>query len=168
MTLKNQEFTLNDATVANKNGISPLVQSNLMNNTQNTFITLMHDTIKTAKKLLWGLGKFLMSTSESISFMWDVALNSVLGLLKTGGEAFNTVVTKIKEIPVLSFGADGINEVVKTSLDVIESNTKHDIETRKMAFTTLSQKLSQSGGQFLPEKMSNPTNDDDVLFFPSS
>lgn len=136
--------------------------------TANPLNTLASETINTANKMLWGIGKFILSTSESANFIWDIILNSILNLLKTGGATYNAVAAKISQVPVLGFGANGVNELIKTSLDAMESNAKHDMETRKNALATLNQQMIESGAKLSVKTDTNPSTNFNTIFFPSN
>lgn len=162
MSLENQEFAVN------KNGLlSAFVPSKFFNNAQNTFLSTTEDSWRIMHRVLWSIGKFFLSAGESFNSAWDVALSSVLSLLKTGGVAYNAVVSRIGHVPVLGFGASGVNEVIKTSLDVVESNAKHDMAARRKAFVMLNHKINESGTR-LSGQSDRPLNHASTVLFPQN
>lgn len=97
------------------------------------------------EKIVWGLGKFLLSAGESVNSAWDMALDAALRMLKTGGAIYDSAAGVVGYVPLLGYGASGVGEAIKVSLAVTESNVKHDMDARKRAFETLNQKLTDGG-----------------------
>lgn len=167
MPLEQQEFAgINEA--GNTNSLlSSFISPSLFGNTQQTFKTFTQETAKTSEKMLWTVGKFLLSQGESVNFLWDVALKTVLNLLKTGGDAHHAVTAKINHVPLLGYGASGIDEVIKTSLDVIEKNVNNDIQVRKNAFASLNREIQNSGSRRFHQTSLPPANNKNSVVFPS-
>lgn len=134
-----------------ENGLQPaaFAPSGLYNIVQHAFqSTAPGDSWSAAvHRALWNVGKFLLSVGESFNTAWDVALNTVVSLLKTGGAAFDAVVSRIGRVPVLGFGASGVNEAIKASVDTVESNARHDTAARRRAFAALNSKIDESGAR---------------------
>lgn len=100
-----------------------------------------------AHRALWSVGKFLLSAGESVNTAWDAALSTAVRLLKTGGAAFDALVSRVGRVPVLGFGASGVNEAIKASVDTVESNARHDTAARRRAFAALNRQIDESGAR---------------------
>lgn len=110
------------------------------------------ETVKTTEKMAWGVGKFLVGAGESINYAVDVALGAVLGLLKAGGRAYDSVAVRVGHVPVVGFSAAGVGEAIKTALEALDSDVKHSMHVRKNAFETLNRKLAVSGARLRREQ----------------
>lgn len=139
-----QDFAVSgngSASAGNQSPWSP----NVLSDARNAFGSLGRETVNTTHKMLWGLGKLLLSAGESVNFVWDVALNAVLSLLKTGGAAYGAVAEKVADVPIVGYGAGGVREVISATLGAAESNARHDMQVRRDAFAALAAKLEESG-----------------------
>jgi hypothetical protein len=68
-------------------------------------------------------------------------------LVKTGGAAYGAIADRVADVPVIGYVAGGVGEAVKTTVGAVESNARHDVETRKRAFAELNAKLNESGAR---------------------
>lgn len=112
--------------------------------------SLALDTGRVSDKVLWSVGKVLLSASESINYVWDVALHASVRLLKAGGAACDTVAGRLAHVPVIGFGASGVREAVGAAVDAVASNVAHDMRVRSQAFAALNAKLNESGARLRP------------------
>lgn len=119
----------------------------LLDGARDVFKSLTRDTVNTSHKVMWGVGRFLLSTGESVNFVWDAVLNTLVDLLKTGGRAYGAIADSVAGVPVIGYGASGVREAIRASLTAMESNARHDTETRKQAFAELNAKLTESGSR---------------------
>lgn len=96
------------------------------------------------RRALWTVGRFLLSAAKSANRAWDVALDAAVDLLKAVGAACGTVAATVGRVPVLGFGASGVNEAIKAAVAVTESNVGHDMRTRENAFAALDRQMDES------------------------
>lgn len=104
-------------------------------------------TARTAERMVWGVGKVLLTVGETVNDAADVVLNFVLGMLKAGGATYDSMTARLRQVPVLGVGVTGINEAIKTTLDVMDSDVRHGVDNRKRAFDTLNRKMAASGSR---------------------
>lgn len=155
--------------VENKNSlISSLISSNLVETAQNKFVKFVREASTTSHKMMWGVGTFLLSTGESVNFMWDVAMNTLVNLLKTGGDTHHVVATSVSDVPFLGYVVSAIDEVIKTSLEAMVSIVNHDVEVRKRALDSLKQKMAESRAKLSGRTnfTTNKSNNNNVIIFP--
>ncbi|XP_050527376.1 uncharacterized protein LOC126897651 [Daktulosphaira vitifoliae] len=112
--------------------------------TEQALKTVLQQAVKASEEMLRGVGRLFLATGESINFVWDFGISSVLTLCRIGSEAYNQMVQAVEDLPVLGFGARGVDEAIKTSLKVAEYSAKQDMEARKTAYGHLKQKIDSS------------------------
>lgn len=117
---------------------------------QRAAAALVRDTARVSDKVLWSLGKMLLSAGESVNHVWDAALNASVQLLKAGGAACGSIAERLAHVPVIGFGASGVHEVVGVAVNAVASNVAHDSLVRGQAFAALNAKLNESGARLRP------------------
>lgn len=115
-------------------------------------------TALTAERMVWGVGKVLLTVGETANDAADVVLNFVLGLLKAGGTTYDSMTARLRNVPVIGVSVAGINEAIKTTLDVMDSDVRHGVEIRKQAFETLNRKMAASGSRLSSSAVAAPSN----------
>lgn len=133
MTLGNQQFMVNGG------------GGHSANSGQEAVASLSGQTVRTANRVLWGAGKFLLTTGEALSNAWDATLNVVLRLYRAGSAAYDVLTSRVGHVPVIGFGAGGVGEAIHASLNVAESTIRHDLEARRQAFQSLRRKMTDAG-----------------------
>jgi len=117
---------------------------------QRAAAALTRDTARVSDRVLWSLGKMLLSAGESVNYVWDAALKASVQLLKAGGAACGSIAERLANVPVIGFGASGVHEAVGVAVNAVASNVAHDSLVRSQAFATLNAKLNDSGARLRP------------------
>ncbi|XP_050444117.1 uncharacterized protein LOC126847873 [Adelges cooleyi] len=105
---------------------------------------LLQQTVKASEEMMRGVGRLVLATGESVNFAWDVGVSAVLKLCRMGGDAYNQLAKAIQDVPLLGYGARGIDVALRNMLDAATDSTKQDIEIRHTTYDTLKQKMDEN------------------------
>ncbi|XP_025190938.1 uncharacterized protein LOC112591358 isoform X3 [Melanaphis sacchari] len=112
--------------------------------------SLLRDTARVSDKVLWSTGKMLLSAGETVNYVWDATLQASVRLLRAGAAACSSIAGRLAHVPVIGFGATGVNEAVSVAVDAAAKNAAHDTLVRSQALATLNAKLNESGARLRP------------------
>ncbi|XP_015365213.1 PREDICTED: uncharacterized protein LOC107162717 [Diuraphis noxia] len=148
--LEKQEFLVTASPDPHPRVTSSTTPFRFLEAAQRVTAALTRDTARVSDKVLWSIGKMLLSAGESVNYVLDAALKASVRLLKAGGAACGSIAERLAHVPVIGFGASGVHEAVGVAVNAVASNVDHDSLVRSQAFATLNAKLNESGARLRP------------------